>query len=93
MADPRGEANARLAVKVSAGASRTALDGWHDGRLRVRVGALAERGRANAAVTALVAQALGLPKSAVRVVAGHTSPRKTLEIAGIGEADIRRRLR
>jgi uncharacterized protein len=93
MTNPVGAANSRLAVKVSAGASRTALDGWHDGRLRVRVGALAERGRANAAVTALVARELGLPKSAVRVVAGRTSPRKTLEITGIGEADVRKRLR
>lgn len=84
---------ARLAVKVTAGAARAAIGEWHDGRLRVRVCAVAERGRANAAVTALVAKTLGLPKKAVRVAAGQTSPRKMLEIDGMTKSEVVRRLR
>jgi uncharacterized protein YggU (UPF0235/DUF167 family) len=45
-----------------------------------------DKGKANAAVIALLAKALGLPKSAVTLVAGETARLKTLAIAGDGEA-------
>jgi len=83
---------ARLPVKVIAGASRSAIAGWSGDRLRVRIGAVAERGKANAALVALVAKTLGLPKSAVRVKAGATSSRKTLEISGLTQALVIARL-
>ena len=59
-----------------------------DGRpvLAVRVSAAPEGGRANAAVEALAAKALGVPKSAVRVAKGATGRLKRLEIAGDPEA-------
>jgi uncharacterized protein len=41
-----------------------------------------DKGKANAAVAALVARALGVPKSAVSVVSGDTARIKTLEIVG-----------
>ena len=50
--------------------------------LRVRVSAVPDKGKANAAVVALLARALGVPKSAVSVVSGETSRLKTLAIAG-----------
>ena len=92
MADPRAARIARLPVKVIAGASRSEIADWSAGRLRVRVSAVAERGKANAALIRLLAERLGLPGSALRVVAGKTSVRKTLEIAGLGEAELRERL-
>jgi uncharacterized protein YggU (UPF0235/DUF167 family) len=55
--------------------------------------AAAERGRANAAVIALVAKTLGLPKTAVRVATGQTSPQKMLEIDGMTKAEVLSRLR
>ena len=45
--------------------------GWLDGALKVRVAAVPEAGRANAALEALLALALGIRKSAVRVAAGR----------------------
>jgi uncharacterized protein YggU (UPF0235/DUF167 family) len=92
MADQRAARTARLPVKVIAGASRSEIADWSAGRLRVRVSAVAERGKANAALIRLLAERLGLPGSALRVVAGKTSVRKTLEIAGLGEAELRERL-
>lgn len=50
--------------------------------LRVRVAAVPDKGKANAAVGALIAKALGVPKSAVSVVSGDTSRVKMLEIVG-----------
>ena len=54
--------------------------------LRLRVAAPPDKGKANAAVVALVAAALGVPKSAVSVVAGETARTKTLRILGNSEA-------
>jgi uncharacterized protein len=54
--------------------------------LRVRVDAVPDKGKANAAVVALLAKALGVPKSAVSVVSGETARMKTLDVVGNGAA-------
>jgi uncharacterized protein (TIGR00251 family) len=82
-----------LQVKVVAGASRDAIDGWLGDILKVRVVAPPERGKANAAVERLVAEAIGVPKARVTVVSGHTSTRKTLELFEVSESAVRQKLR
>ena len=69
-------------LKVTPGAGREAISRGADGSLRLAVTAAAERGKANAAAVALLARALGIPKSTVEVVQGASSRRKTLRIAG-----------
>jgi uncharacterized protein len=54
------------------------------------VRAVPEKGKANAAVEALLAKALGLPKSAVSVEKGETQRIKTVRISA--EASIRQAL-
>jgi uncharacterized protein (TIGR00251 family) len=83
-----GGNDTRIAVKVSAGAARTMIRGWRDQCLRVHLVTAPERGKANAALIALLAQALGLPKSAISIVRGEHSARKTLAISGLSEADV-----
>ena len=82
----------KLPIKVVAGSSRSGIAGWLGDALRVRVSAPAERGRANAAVEALLIEVLGLSKGGARIVSGSTSPRKVVEIIGLTEAEVRRRL-
>jgi len=82
----------RLHVKVIPGSSRDRIDGWLGDTLKVRVAAPPERGKANAAVEALIAGALGIPSAHVRVVSGIASPRKIVEITGLPEDDVRVRL-
>lgn len=55
-----------------------------DGRshLKARVRAVPENGAANHALKKLIAKALGVPASAVSVVAGGTSRLKTLRVLG-----------
>ena len=55
-----------------------------DGRaiLRVRVKAVADRGKANEAVIALLAKALDVPKNAIRLVSGDTARLKTVAVTG-----------
>lgn len=55
-----------------------------DGRshLKARVRAVPENGAANHALEKLIAKALGMPASAVSVVAGGASRLKTLRVLG-----------
>ena len=82
----------KLRIKVVPGSSRTCIAGWLGDALRVRVTAPPEHGKANAAVEALLREALALPAGHVKVAAGHSSARKVVEIVGLAEAEIRRRL-
>ncbi len=61
---------------VTAGSSRNALQGEHDGRVKVCVTALAEKGKANVAACELLAHKLGIKPSQVSILSGHTSRRK-----------------
>jgi len=54
--------------------------------LRLRVSAVPDKGKANAAVVVLLAKALGVPKSAISVASGETARLKTIAIAGDGAA-------
>ena len=77
-----------LAVRVTPRGGRDAVEGWGQdsaGRafLKVRVRAAPADGEANAAVEGLLAKALGAPRSAVRVVRGHTARLKGVEIDGM----------
>ena len=82
----------KLWVKVVPTSSRNGIAGWLGETLKVRVTAAAERGKANAAVEATLAEALGLSRDCARVIAGKTSPRKVVEIVGLPEAEVYRRL-
>ena len=83
---------ARIVVTVSPGASRTELAGRHGEGWKARIAAPPERGRANEALLALLAEKLGLPRSRLTVVAGQTSRRKIVEVAGLDLDEIARRL-
>jgi uncharacterized protein YggU (UPF0235/DUF167 family) len=76
-----------LAVRVTPKSSRDAVSGLHtaaDGAvsLAVRVTAAPDKGRANAAVIALLARASGLSKSAFAFVSGETERCKTILVTG-----------
>jgi len=79
------EGGLALTIRLTPKSSRDAIEGAEtasDGsvHLKARVRAAPESGKANAALEALVAKEAGVPKSAVRVTAGHTSRLKTVQI-------------
>jgi uncharacterized protein YggU (UPF0235/DUF167 family) len=82
---------ARLAVKVTARASRSEIAGWSGDRLRVRVAAVPEGGRANDELEQFLAAAAGVPRRAVSVAAGRTSTLKIVEFAGVDQEELDRR--
>lgn len=82
----------RLSVKVVAGASRTGIAGWLGDTLRIRVAVPAERGKANAAVEALLSDVLAIPRGGAKIISGRSSPRKIVDIVGLSETELFRRL-
>lgn len=81
----------RVRVRANPGASRDAVLGrMADGCWKLSVTAVAEEGRANRALERLLARTLGV--SAVRVVMGHGSRSKLVEVEGLDAAEVERRL-
>jgi uncharacterized protein len=80
----------RFAVHVQPRASRSEIVGLHGDALKVRLTAPPVDGAANAALVELLAAALGVPRRAVRVVAGSTSRGKIVEVDGVAVENIRR---
>ena len=72
----------RIAVKAVPGASRDAIAGPLGERLKVKVAAPPEDGKANEAICKLLAKALSLPMRQVQVESGHTGPEKSLLARG-----------
>ena len=62
-------------------------------KIMVRVTAAPESGKANAAVVALLAKRLRVPKRSVRIVRGHKSRNKRISIEGVSAADALKSLR
>ena len=84
-----------VALRVTPRGGRDDVDGVEtltNGRsvVRLRVRAVADGGKANRAVTELLARALGVPKANVRLLSGATSRLKQVAIDGdpakLGEA-------
>ena len=76
-----------LFVRLTPRAARDEIGGVEasaDGRshLAVRVRAVPDKGKANAALEKLVAEALSLPRSSVEIHAGATQRLKTLRLTG-----------
>ncbi len=86
-----GAGEARLPIQVTPRAGEDRIVGVREGRLVVRVAAAPADGAANRAVVALVAGALGVPRSAVRVVAGASARRKLIAIDGVERAALNAR--
>jgi len=73
------DSDGRLAVRVTPGARSEALE-IAEGRLLAKVRAKPEGGKANEAVLALVAAALGVAPSKLQLLRGATSREKLLRI-------------
>ena len=71
-----------LTVHAQPGAKRSEVTGLHGDRLKIRIAAPALDGRANEALTAFVAERLGIPKNRVTVAKGAQSREKLLVVAG-----------
>jgi uncharacterized protein (TIGR00251 family) len=70
----------RLEIKAVPGASKTEFAGIKDGRLRIRLAAAPEDGKANAELLSFLSKALGCAKRDLRLISGEKSRLKVVAI-------------
>jgi uncharacterized protein len=73
----------RIALKVRAGARKTGFSGKLGDAWKLQVAAPPVDGKANEAITRFLAKLFGVSASSVRIVTGHTSAAKIVEIEGL----------
>ncbi len=97
-AEPPGPALTAVAggvqfeIKVVPGASRTKIAGVLGSALKLAIAAPPEGGKANSAVGQLLADVLGVKRSAVQIVRGTTQPHKRVAVLGVSVEHVRRQL-
>jgi len=75
-------------VRVQPRASKDEIAGLMGGALKVRLRAAALEGRANEALCEYLAELLKTPKAAVRILSGHHSRSKRVEVRGVTELQV-----
>jgi uncharacterized protein (TIGR00251 family) len=75
-------------VRVQPRASKDEIAGVMDGALKVRLRAPALEDRANEALCEYLAEVLKTPKAAVRILSGHHSRSKRVEVRGVTEQQV-----
>lgn len=88
----KGEKRATFAVQIVPRASKNEVIGIHGDLIKIRLTAPPVEGAANAALVRFIAHKLGVPQSDVQIVAGATSRRKLVAVAGVSPSDVREKL-
>jgi uncharacterized protein len=88
----KAPSTSRLRLRVIPGAGKAAVVGRHGEAWKLRVTAAPEQGKANSAVLELLADTLAVPAASLRLVAGHASRDKTVEVSGLAADEAERRL-
>jgi len=82
----------RLRLRVSPRAVSARVVGRHGDAWKVRVASAPERGQANQAVLALLAETLRVPRAHVELVGGESARDKVVTVQGLSEHEVERRL-
>ena len=82
----------RLRLRVVPGSKSPGVVGRHGNAWKLRVAAPPEHGRANEAAVALLAETLRIRPKDVKLVTGHGSRDKVVEVRGIAPSEAERRL-
>ncbi|HET7585727.1 MAG TPA: DUF167 family protein [Gemmatimonadaceae bacterium] len=78
----------RFSVRVQPRAARAGVSGVHAGALTVRLTAPPVDGAANAALVALLAELLQVPRGAVQIRSGTTARTKLIDVRGVDAARV-----
>ena len=82
----------RLRLRVVPGSKQPGVVGRHGEAWKLRVTAAPERGRANDAAIRLLAETLCVGPADIRLIAGHGSRDKVVEVTGLDAVEAERRL-
>jgi len=83
---------ARISLHVYPNAPRNEIVGFSDGVLRVKVAAPPVKGQANRELVAFLSQILGVGKSSLAIIRGHTSRNKLIAVSGFSQEEVLKRL-
>ena len=81
-----------ISVRVHTSSARNEVVGVSEGIWRVRVAAPPVKGKANKELIAFLSQLLGVGKSQIGIIKGHTARNKVIAINGLSQEDIMKRL-
>ena len=81
-----------VSVRLRPNARQNAIETGPDGMILARVNAPPVEGRANAALVALIAETLHLPKTCIEISHGRASKNKLVKIAGLTKEEVLRRI-
>jgi uncharacterized protein (TIGR00251 family) len=82
-----------LAIHVQPGSRRAGIVGRHGDALKVAVTAAPEKGKANEALLEVLHKQLGVKRSTLEILSGHTSRRKKVLVRTVDAAALRELLR
>lgn len=82
----------KISLRVYPNASRNEMVGFTDGVLRVKVSAPPIKGKANRELVTFLSRLLGVGKSSVNIIKGHTARNKVVAIDGLSRAEVIQRL-
>lgn len=82
----------KIVVYCQPGAKQTQCVGLHDGKPKIQLKAPPVDGAANKALIGFLAQVFGVPKSAISIELGASGRTKRVEVAGVDDAELSRRL-
>jgi uncharacterized protein (TIGR00251 family) len=77
-----------LLIKVTPNAKKNQIIGKEEGILRIRIRGIPEKGRVNEELISFLAEVLDISKSQIKIVSGHTSRLKKVEIEGDKEISL-----
>ena len=83
---------ARISLHVYPNAPRNEIVGFSDGVLGVKVAAPPVKGQANRELVAFLSQVLGVGKSRMAILKGHTSRNKLISVRDLSQEEVLKRL-
>ncbi len=81
-----------MRLRVVPGSKESGVVGRYGDAWKLRVAAPPERGKANDAAIRLLAETLSVGSDDIRLVAGHGSRDKVVEVSGLAPGEAERRL-
>ena len=82
----------KISLHVYPNAPRNQLVGFSDGVLGVKIAAPPVKGQANRELVAFLSQVLGVGKSSLAILRGHTSRNKLISVSGLSQQEVMQRL-
>jgi len=86
-----GDSDNYIQIKVIPNASTNIIEGWEADRLKVRIRAVPEKGKANKKLIEFLADELGISKTSITIESGESSRIKRIRIEGISKEDLQKK--